>query len=155
VVALSAIANGVGGNPGTIWVPHVGLRITDASNNIIHVFDNEKRSNLDIPVSIMDVIRQGMLLVTSDPHGTAYPAFKGFPIAVAGKTGTAQKLPASDGDYALFMGYAPVDSAPQIAVVAIIEQGGHGSSVAAPVVRRVLEAFFHTSSGSVNVAPTE
>jgi penicillin-binding protein 2 len=91
--------------------------------------------------------------VTSDPHGTAYPAFKGFPIAVAGKTGTSQKKP--EQDYALFMGYAPADSTPQIAVVAIIEQGGHGSSVAAPVVRRVLEAFFHTSSGSVNVAPTE
>ena len=61
------------------------------------------------------------------------------------RPGTAEKKP--DDDYALFMGYAPADgnSEPEIVVVAIIEQGGHGSSVAAPVVRRVMEAYFHTS----------
>ena len=80
-------------------------------------------------------------------------AFKGFPISVAGKTGTAQKKP--DDDYALFMGYAPADpsAVPEIAVVAIIEQGGHGSSVAAPVVRRVMEAYFHTQSGGAKIVP--
>ena len=72
---------------------------------------------------------------------------------MAGKTGTAQKLPLSDGDYALFIAYAPADK-PEIAVVAIIEQGGHGSSVAGPVVRRVLESYFHTGSGSSIVIPT-
>ena len=94
-----------------------------------------------------------MTLVTSDPSGTAYGVFKGFPITVAGKTGTAEKKP--DDDYALFMGYAPADGngVPEIAVVAIIEQGGHGSSVAAPVVRRVLEAYFHTESGGTNDRP--
>jgi penicillin-binding protein 2 len=72
---------------------------------------------------------------------------------VAGKTGTAEKKP--DDDYALFMGYAPADAngVPEIAVVAIIEQGGHGSSIAAPVVRRVLEAYFHTESGGTSVIP--
>ena len=72
---------------------------------------------------------------------------------MAGKTGTAQKLP--DDDYALFIGYAPADvnGVPEIAVVAIIEQGGHGSSIAAPVVRRVLEAYFHTESGGPRIIP--
>jgi penicillin-binding protein 2 len=149
VVALSAIANG-----GTVWVPHLGLRITDASNNIIHQFENEKAGQLGISQQTLDLVRTGMAQVTSDPTGTAYGTFKGFPISVAGKTGTAQKLP--EDDYALFMGYAPADAngVPQIAVVAIIEQGGHGSSVAAPVVRRVMEAYFHTGSGSTRVIPT-
>jgi penicillin-binding protein 2 len=149
VVALSALANG-----GTVWVPHLGLRITDASNNIIHQFDNEKRSQLGISSQILDLIRTGMVQVTSVTGGTAHAAFKGFPITVAGKTGTAQKLP--EDDYALFMGYAPADAngVPEIAVVAIIEQGGHGSSVAAPVVRRVMEAYFHTASGNITVIPT-
>jgi penicillin-binding protein 2 len=149
VVALSAIANG-----GNVWIPHLGLRITDTSNNIIHQFENDKRSQLGISQQILDLVRTGMVQVTSQVGGTAHGAFKGFPITVAGKTGTAQKLP--ENDYALFMGYAPADAngVPEIAVVAIIEQGGHGSSVAAPVVRRVMEAYFHTKSGSTSVIPT-
>ncbi len=150
-VALSALANG-----GTVYVPHVGYQITDASGNVIHQIDPEPASELGMSSDVLSPVRQGMRLVTSDPTGTAYSTFKDFPIAVAGKTGTAQKAP--DQDYALFMGYAPADSKPQIAVVAIIEQGGHGSSVAAPVVRKVLESFFHTqSSGSIvqPIKPTE
>jgi penicillin-binding protein 2 len=148
VVALSALANG-----GTLWVPHLGYRITDASNNTIHQFESEKRGELGMSADILNLIRTGMTMVTSDKSGTAYGVFKGFPIKVAGKTGTAQKLP--DDDYALFMGYAPADAngVPEIAVVAIVEQGGHGSSIAAPVVRRVLEAYFHTQSGGVKIVP--
>jgi penicillin-binding protein 2 len=148
VVAVSAIANG-----GTLWVPHLGYKITDASNNTIHQFESEKRGQLGINPDILSLVRQGMSQVTSDPTGTAYPAFKGFPIAVAGKTGTAQKKP--EDDYALFIAYAPADATgvPEIAVVALIEQGGHGSSVAAPVVRRVLEAYFHTESGGSKIVP--
>jgi penicillin-binding protein 2 len=145
-VALSAIANG-----GTVWIPHLGLRITDASGNVIHQFENEKRSELGLSADILAAIKKGMGLVVSDPTGTAHAAFTGFPVSVAGKTGTSQKKP--DDDYALFMGYAPADGStePEIAVVAVIEQGGHGSSIAAPVVRRVMEAYFHTQSGGPQV----
>ncbi len=150
-VALSALANG-----GDVWVPHLGLQITDASGNVIHQFEGEKRSELGFSADMLSAVRRGMRLVTSDPSGTAYATFANFPVAVAGKTGTAEKKP--DDDYALFMGYAPADgnSVPEIVVVAIVEQGGHGSSVAAPVVRRVLEAYFHTeSSGPQDVPVTE
>jgi penicillin-binding protein 2 len=143
-VALSALANG-----GDVWVPHLGLRITDSSGNVIHQFESEKRGELGFSDEILSSIRRGMRLVTSDPSGTAYAVFKDFPKSVAGKTGTAEKKP--DADYALFMGYAPANgnSVPEIVVVAIIEQGGHGSSVAAPVVRRVMEAYFHTEAGKI------
>jgi penicillin-binding protein 2 len=86
-------------------------------------------------------IRQGLQLVVSGSSGTAYQVFKGFPIAVAGKTGTAQ-VPHGSAE-AWFAGYAPADN-PQIVVVAVVEHGGHGSSVAAPVVRSILEEYFHT-----------
>ncbi len=150
-VALSALANG-----GDVWVPHLGLKITDSSGNVIHQFESEKRAELSFSDDILSSIRRGMRLVTSDPSGTAYAVFKDFPKSVAGKTGTAEKKP--DDDYALFMGYAPADgnSEPEIVVVAIVEQGGHGSSVAAPVVRRVMEAYFHTEAGTIqNVQFTE
>src|SRR5680860_1558112 len=99
------------------------------------------------------MIRRGLRMVTGDRSGTAYDAFRGFPIAVAGKTGTAEKKPGDD--YAWFMGYAPADD-PEILVVALIEQGGHGSSIAAPAVRRVLEAYFNTeSSAPAQVEVTE
>jgi penicillin-binding protein 2 len=145
-VALSALANG-----GTVYVPYLGFQITDSSGNVIHQFEPEPRGELGMSSEILSTVREGMRLVTSDPTGTAYQTFKGFPIAVAGKTGTSQKKP--DDDYALFMGYAPADSQPKIAVVAVIEQGGHGSSVAAPVVRKVMEAFFHTQSGGPVIQP--
>jgi penicillin-binding protein 2 len=155
-VGLSAIANSTPTSPGTIWVPHVGWQIRDSSNNTLDEIEPEKRSQLTISNDTIELVREGMRLVVSDPNGTAHDPFKGFPITVAGKTGTSQKLP--EDDYALFMGYAPADpgATPEIAVVAIIEQGGHGSSVAAPVVRRVMEAYFHTqSSGSISATVTE
>ncbi len=154
-VAVSAIANG-----GTLWVPHVGGWIQDASGNRIHQFESEKAGTVigdqpgDITPQMLSIVRQGMTEVTSETGGTAHQVFKNFPVAVAGKTGTAQKLP--EDDYALFIAYAPADVPPdkaEIAVVALIEQGGHGSSVAAPVVRRVLEAYFHTGSSGTNIVP--
>ncbi|MGI5940100.1 MAG: penicillin-binding protein 2 [Thermoleophilia bacterium] len=147
-VGLSAIANG-----GTVWVPHLGLQITDASGNVIHQIEKEKRGELGISEDVLAPIKQGMRMVTSSSDGTAHAAFVDFPVTVAGKTGTAEKKP--EDDYALFMGYAPADgsSEPEIVVVAIMEQGGHGSSVAAPMVRRVMDAYFRTESEELDVVP--
>jgi penicillin-binding protein 2 len=147
-IGLSAIVNG-----GDVWVPHLALQITDSSGRIIHQFTNEKKGELGVAADILNKVRRGMRLVTSDPSGTAYDAFWGFPKAVGGKTGTAQKAP--DDDYALFMGYAPADGStePEIVVVAVIEEGGHGSSVAAPVVRRVMEAYFGYERGGSEIVP--
>jgi penicillin-binding protein 2 len=71
----------------------------------------------------------------------------------AGKTGTAQVFEIAQDeeydeetvaeklrDHALFISYAPADS-PQIAVAVIVENGGHGSSVAAPIARRIMDAY--------------
>lgn len=156
-VALSALVNGQGENgDGVVWVPRLALQITNSTGAVVHQFESEKAGELGMGADILNKVRRGMRLVTSDPSGTAYDAFRDFPVAVGGKTGTAEKAP--DDDYALFMGYAPADgqSDPEIVVVAVIEQGGHGSSVAAPVVRRVMEAYFgYEPSGSEIVPVTE
>ena len=133
-VATAAIANG-----GDVFVPRLALKVTDASGNTLKEFESEVRSRVQMNSEDLDAVRRGMRYVVSEPDGTAHGAFSGFSIPVAGKTGTAEKKP--EDDYAWFVGYAPAD-APQIVVVALIEQGGHGSSVAAPMVRRVMEAYF-------------
>jgi penicillin-binding protein 2 len=74
-------------------------------------------------------------LVSATTEGTANPAFAGFPVPVAGKTGTAQRRGAKPT--AWFAGYAPVAD-PEYVVVAMVEQAGSGGAVAAPIARRVL-----------------
>jgi penicillin-binding protein 2 len=71
---------------------------------------------------------------------------------VAGKTGTAQVIGMAEGDdgssyayehrdHALFVCFAPKDN-PEIAVAVVAEHSGHGGSAAAPVARKVVEAYF-------------
>jgi penicillin-binding protein 2 len=146
-VALSALVNG-----GTVWVPRLGLKITDSAGTTINEFTSEKRPDLGIAPAILDEVKRGMRLVTSDHLGTAFDAWWGFPMSVGGKTGTAEV--GGKEDYSLFMGYAPADpdKVPEIVVVALIEQGGHGAGVAAPMVRYVMEAYFdieHAALGRI------
>lgn len=140
-VAYSAIAN-----RGKLLTPHLAKAVTDSDGNVIHEFGTVVTATLDLGSDTYKPLYRGLELVTSEYLGTAYNAFVGFPIAVAGKTGTAEKLP--DDDYAWFVGYAPADN-PEIVVVALVEEGGHGSSVAAPVVRRVMEEYFHIETSGV------
>ena len=79
-----------------------------------------------------------MRSVTGETGGTAYSTFKSFPIEVAGKTGTATA--SSGSDHAWFVGFAPYHD-PEIAVVCVIEHGGHGAYTA-PAVKEVMEEYF-------------
>ena len=78
--------------------------------------------------------------------GTARHVLGRFPVATAGKTGTAQNETMTPGlEHAWYMGYGPVDPTdprPPLVVVAFFENGGGGSTVALPAVRRVMEAFW-------------
>jgi len=100
-----------------------------------------------------DVAMGGMHEVAQGPRGTARKAFLGVPYTVAGKTGTAQvvgiaqnekydaaKLAERQRDHGLFVAFAPVDK-PQIAVAVIVENGNSGSGAAAPVARKVFDAW--------------
>ena len=91
--------------------------------------------------------------VVHGERGTAKKAGKGASYRMAGKTGTAQvigikqdeeydveKVAERNQDHALFIGFAPVDD-PQIAVAVIVENGGGGGTAAAPVARKVFDAY--------------
>lgn len=148
-VAYGAIANG-----GTIYRPHVlkcvakldisrptaaddacsGGRVPESASPTV-------LNRLDVPPEGLAEITEGMV-GTQRGEGTAASAFEGFPleeIAVAGKTGTAEMQPRQN--FSWYAAVAPAEK-PEIAVVGLLEEGGTGSEIAAPMVRRVLERYF-------------
>ncbi len=138
----SAIANG-----GTVWKPHLGKKVLTAEGEEIHEFNREKVLDIPVPEDIIEKLQRDLRRVVVD--GTAKRAFEGFSLEVAGKTGTSQVK--GKDDFAWFACYAPLDN-PRYVVVVLIEQGGHGGSVAAPAARRILAAAYDISStGSLSV----
>jgi penicillin-binding protein 2 len=115
----------------------------------------EWRENLGISPITMQVLRDGLREVISSGTGTALNVPTLPP--VAGKSGTAEDPPRQS--HAWFGAYAPADK-PEIVVVAFAENsGGGGGSVAAPMVRQVLEAYFNgevsSDPASVELVPTD
>ena len=99
---------------------------------------------------VFDVIREGMRMAVT--NGTLKAVFENATILAAGKTGTAEYcdkyaaaqnrcIPGSWPTHAWTVGYAPFDD-PEIAVVAYVYNGGEGASVAGPIIRRTMEAYF-------------
>jgi penicillin-binding protein 2 len=100
-----------------------------------------------------DDIIGGMIGVTNDPSGTARRSQAGAPYVMAGKTGTAQVFTVGQNerynekeiserhrDHALFIAFAPADN-PKIAVAVLVENGRSGSGTAAPIARKVIDAY--------------
>jgi penicillin-binding protein 2 len=100
-----------------------------------------------------DVVIGGMIGVTNDPWGTARRAQAGAPYRIAGKTGTAQVFTVGQNekyneaditermrDHALFVAFAPADD-PQIAIAVVVENGRSGSGTAAPIARKIFDAY--------------
>jgi penicillin-binding protein 2 len=100
-----------------------------------------------------DVIIGGMVGVTNDPWGTARRSQQGAPYKIAGKTGTAQVFSIGQKerynekdvaerlrDHALFVAFAPADD-PQLAVAVLVENGRSGSGTAAPIARKIFDAY--------------
>jgi penicillin-binding protein 2 len=99
-------------------------------------------------------VHDAMVGVTAEPRGTAHTAMQGTAYKVAGKTGTAQLFTVAQDekyreadvdarlrDNGLFIAFAPADS-PRIALAVVVENGGGGARSAAPVARKVLDAYF-------------
>ena len=111
----AALANG-----GTLVVPHLSAS------------EHPQGTDLHLPREALGWVRKGMEEVVKSGTGRASGVYG---VTVTGKTGTAQN-PHGD-DHAWFVGYAPSDN-PRYVAVALVEGGGHGSSVAAPLVGQVL-----------------
>lgn len=131
-------------NGGTRYKVHLVDKITDADGNVVSQVKPQVVQKVPIKQSTIDVVKQGMLAVTSGAEGTASASFQNFPIVTAGKTGSATYSTVQQQfgrtSYANYLGFAPYDK-PQIAVFVSIFDGGYGS-YAAPVARTIYEAYF-------------
>jgi len=136
---ISTLANG-----GTRYKLHLVDKITDNDGNIVQEFKPEVLNTVSLSKSTLDAVKKGMKAVNNTTEGTAATAFSGFPIQTAGKTGTADfatdQREKGRSPYATYVSYAPADD-PQIAVAAVVFDGGHGGNIAS-VVRSVYEAYF-------------
>jgi len=126
-------------NGGTLLKPHLILSIGSGTSREEATEDDSLRQAVALSAGNLDVVREAMAAVVSDPNGTGGQA-RIDSIAVAGKTGTAQNPHGKD--HALFICFAPAE-APRIAIAVLVENAGHGSTAAAPIARKVLEAYFH------------
>jgi penicillin-binding protein 2 len=140
-VAYAAIGNG-----GYIVRPHVGDRVEDAQGRVLQQFETPTRRKLNIKPEFMQAILQGLRGAASAPGGTSTDVFKGFPIPIAGKTGTAQHFGAPDQSW--YVALAPYPN-PRYVVVVTDEAGGWGASTAAPDARRILDALYGIKNDKV------
>lgn len=129
-VVTQAFANG-----GTIYAPHLLAAQIGSDGETLAAPTTLAKDFLS--PQTLNVVRQGMRQTVT--AGSA-PSLQTVPVAVAGKTGTAQGRP-DRPTHAWFSGFAPYDR-PEIVIVVLIEEGGEGSSVAVPVAREFLSWYF-------------
>jgi penicillin-binding protein 2 len=142
----SAIANG-----GNLVTPHVLMDVQNPNNTLVPTpAPPAKRRIPGLDPANLKVVQQGLWEGTHLSFGTSYGVFGNFPVSIAGKTGTAQKVVTLPGvvreeDQSWWCGYGPTD-APKLVVCAWIENGGHGGTAAAPAAEKVFAKFFHISA---------
>jgi penicillin-binding protein 2 len=124
--------------------------VTEHDSKSLKDLKQGKVSKLDIEPQIISLVREGFVRVVNDIDGSAHDSALDS-IVMAGKTGTAEAAQVRAGannelarwltqDHAWFSAYAPADD-PQIVVVVFLEHGGWGSKVAAPIARRIIQAW--------------
>ena len=133
--AYAAVANG-----GWLVRPHLGQRIEDSSGRALQELEAGRRRRVKINPANRQAILAGLRSAASDPGGTSTDVFKGFPIRVAGKTGTAEKG-GGRADQSWYAALAPYPT-PRYVVAVTFEQGGFGAETAAPAARKILAALF-------------
>ena len=132
---MAAVVNG-----GKLYRPHL---LKDS------VSDNVVERKVYIKPENIGLIKKALIGVVSDRNGTGWMASSDL-VSIGGKTGTTQvvggggdeeDIPDKHKDHAWFVAFAPEED-PQIVVAVFVEHGGHGSTSAAPIAKRVIEAYF-------------
>ena len=134
--AFGALQNG-----GDLCVPHVLKRVVTPDDEVLRSYKTNCRREVPFEDRTIEYVRNA-LTGTVQGGGTAGGAFAGFPfdsVWVAGKTGTAEVDPKQDYSWFAAMTAAGGE---QHVVVVLVEQGGHGSTTAAPIARHIIEGLY-------------
>jgi penicillin-binding protein 2 len=143
----SAIANG-----GKLVQPHLLLDVQNPNKTLVPTqAPAAPRPIPGLSPSTLAPVQTGLYEGTHMPLGTSYGVFGQFPVPIAGKTGTAQKVVPLPGvtrleNQSWWCGYGPFNS-PKLVVCAVIENGGYGGNAAAPAAKQVFAKFFHVHAG--------
>ncbi|MEA2030401.1 MAG: penicillin-binding protein 2 [candidate division Zixibacteria bacterium] len=139
-------------NDGVVYRPHI-VKKTIWANDDETITEPEVSFHLPFSPSTMEVLLEGIRLVVEGEHGTARH-LRAEKYSIGGKTGTAQNP--HGNDHSWFVGVAPLDN-PEIVVCALVENAGHGSTVAAPIVGQVIKAYMqkHLDSDDIAMNPTK
>ena len=136
-------------NDGIVYRPHLVQKMSFPDGRVGEV-NPGVAFQLPFSQSNLGILMEGVRLVVEGEHGTAR-RLKNDDYSIGGKTGTAQNP--HGAEHAWFVGLAPLES-PEIVVCTIVENAGHGSEVAAPVVGKVIRAYmekYHPSETLVEL----
>jgi penicillin-binding protein 2 len=154
----SLIANG-----GKLVTPHLAADVEQTGSDgqplrVLRRFGAQPPQQVNVDPTALRYVQFGLEEATHASIGTSSGVFGNFKYDIAGKTGSAELLVHVKGfpnalklNQSWWCGYGPFD-APTIVVCAMIENGGHGGSAAAPAALRVFEQYFHTTATTVQKA---
>lgn len=142
---IASIANG-----GTLYRPTLIDHIGAGGGAPDEQWPIEEQGQVPLSPEDVETIRESLLAVANGSSGTATHRFRGLPVTVAGKTGTAETVVGEP--HAWFAGYAPAEpytapdgtviEEPELAIVVMVENSGEGSTVGAPLFRRIVELYY-------------
>ena len=127
--------------------PRLVSEVETASGTVIQAYPAKQIGTLPLSADNMLTMQGAMLGSTADPNGTSYDTFKDVPLAIGGKTGTAES--GQPRPHAWFTAYAPASPLsgpavpPQVAIGTLVEYSSSGDTNAAPVVKAILKAQFN------------
>lgn len=116
-------------------------------NSELKLSGNNQSEVTNVSAETLAIVKEGMRSVAMDEGGTAYTVFKNFNIEIGGKTGSAEAGANNSIVNAWFVGFAPYDN-PEIAVIVMVENGGHGYYTA-DVVKAVVDEYFGANKADV------
>jgi len=129
-------------NNGVVFRPHV-VRMIHHPDEPPEMIRPEVAFNLPFSKTTLATLKEGLRLVVEGANGTARGIRSRF-YTIGGKTGTAENPHGENHSW--FVGLAPLE-APEIVVAAIVENAGHGSEVAAPMVAKIIDAYMLKKEG--------